>query len=89
MEWGSGPFWAYVLQNPQGGFYIGSTDDLARRIAEHNCCNGVGTKYSHKNGPWALVWAESHPTRAAAMRREKSIKAMKSARWIRQNLLNA
>jgi hypothetical protein len=25
-------FWAYILENPSGGFYIGQTDDLARLV---------------------------------------------------------
>ncbi len=39
-------------------------------------------------GPWRLVWAESHLTRSDAIRRERRIKAMKPARWIREHLLN-
>jgi predicted GIY-YIG superfamily endonuclease len=34
------------------------------------------------------VWSESHSTRASAMQREREIKRMKSARWIREHLLN-
>jgi predicted GIY-YIG superfamily endonuclease len=78
----------YVLENPQGRFYIGQTDDLERRIAEHNDPNAPGSKFAVKNGPWVLVWSESHATRASAVQRERQIKRMKSARWIRENLLN-
>jgi predicted GIY-YIG superfamily endonuclease len=35
-----------------------------------------------------LVWSEEHPTRSSAMARERQVKAKKSARWIRENLLN-
>jgi predicted GIY-YIG superfamily endonuclease len=57
-------------------------------LAEHNAPVKVGAKYTHKNGPWTLVWAESHPTRVAAMAGERQIKAMRSARWIREHLLH-
>jgi putative endonuclease len=80
-------YWTYILENPQGRFYVGHTDDLDRRVAEHNSPEKVGTKYTHKNGPWRLIWSESHLTRSAAMLRERSIKAKKSARWIRERLL--
>ena len=70
-----------------GRFYVGHTDDLDRRLAEHNSTETVGTKYAPKHGPWALVWSEASVGRAQAMAREKQIKAMKSARWIRENLL--
>ena len=80
-------FWVYILESPKGRFYIGSTDDVDRRVVEHNEQFGHQT-FTHKNGPWMLVWSEPHPSRAAAMARERQVKSMKSARWIRQNLLN-
>jgi putative endonuclease len=80
-------FWVYILENPQGRFYIGSSDDPQRRLAEHNSDLGHVT-FTHKHGPWALVWSEPHPTRAAAVARERQIKAMKSAAWIRRELLH-
>ncbi len=80
-------FWTYILQNPAGRFYIGQTDDLTTRLENHNRTDAVGGKYTRKNGPWVLVWSEEHPTRSAAMTRERQIKSMKSARWIRENLL--
>ncbi len=88
LDCGQGPYWAYVLENPAGRFYVGSTDDLEQRLAEHNSEEKLFWKYTHKNGPWRLVWAESHKTRGDAMKREKQIKRMKSAKWISENLLN-
>ena len=77
----------YVLESADGRFYVGQTDDLNRRVAEHNAPDD-GRKFTHKGGPWRLVWQESHPTRAEAMRRERFIKSRKSAAWIRRHLLN-
>jgi putative endonuclease len=84
----SDSFWTYILENPAGRFYIGQTDDLGRRIEEHNGPDKVGTKFTHKTGPWRLVWSESHPMRSEAVRRERFIKSRKSAAWIRQHLLD-
>ena len=81
-------FWVYILQNPAGRFYIGQTDELPTRLANHNRTDNVSNKFTRKNGPWILVWSEQHPTRSVAMEREWQIKRMKSARWIRENLLN-
>lgn len=81
-------FWVYVLENSAGKFYVGQTDDLDRRVREHNDQCAAGTKFSPKNGPWTLVWSEPHCSRALAMQRESQIKRMKSARWIREHLLN-
>jgi putative endonuclease len=81
-------FWVYILQNPQGKFYIGQTHDLVERLASHNSTDTAAGQFTRKNGPWQLVWKEQHATRASAMAREREIKAMKSSRWIRENLLN-
>jgi predicted GIY-YIG superfamily endonuclease len=81
-------YWVYILQNPVGTFYIGHTENLSHRLASHNDPGPTHGKFTRKNGPWDLVWSEEHPTRAAAMARERQIKAMKSANWIRENLLN-
>lgn len=81
-------YWVYILQNPDGKFYIGSTDDLEQRLHSHNRTDKVLGKFTRKNGPWDLVWREEHPTRASVMLRERQVKAMKSARWIREVLLN-
>ena len=48
-------FWVYVIENSQGRFCSGHTDDLARRLAEHNPEEKIRTKHTHKNGPWSLV----------------------------------
>ena len=84
-------FHVYILQNPAGRFYIGHTDDLERRLRQHNNPEGKSHlgKFTHKNGPWALVWSEPHPDRSLAMRREYEIKRWKSARLIRERLLQS
>ncbi len=90
LEITGGPFWVYVLRNSSGIFYIGSTDNLQERIQQHNPSpeDYDGSKYTHKNGPWQLVWSESHPTRSSAVKRERQIKKMKSPRWIREKFLD-
>jgi len=81
-------FHTYVLENAEGRFYIGHTDDLQQRIARHNAPSEGGRRYTGKHGPWHLVWCEAHATRSDAMARERQIKSMKSARWIREQLLS-
>jgi len=82
-----GPYWVYVLQNPEGRFYVGQTPALAKRLREHNRPSPDAMTWPHKHGPWRLVWKEAHATRGQAVQRERQIKRMKSARWIRTHLL--
>jgi putative endonuclease len=65
-------FDVYILRSDSiGRFYIGSTEDLERRLAEHNANLAPATK---NRGPWRLVYDEVHLTRSAAMRRERYFK---------------
>ena len=81
-------FWVYVLENPHGKFYIGQSQDLAQRLLDHNRTDCFEGHFTRKNGPWKLVWQEAHESRSSAVQRERQIKRMKSAKWIRVNLLN-
>ena len=76
-----------MLENAAGKLYVGSTDDLVRRLAEHNDVDRSKEKYTAKHGPWVLIRAEGHLARADAMARERFIKSRKSAVWIRRFLL--
>ncbi len=50
---GRGTYRAYVLRNPEGRRYIGVTDDVNRRLVQHN--QGV-SKWTRGRGPWSLEW---------------------------------
>src|SRR5438876_89059 len=41
----------YVIQNREGKFYIGLTDDVGRRINQHNM---GGSRWTRGKGPWTL-----------------------------------
>jgi putative endonuclease len=71
-------FYVYVLHSSrQGELYIGSTNDLKKRIVEHN--NGevrsTKTKRSYK-----LVYYEAYEIESDARRREKMLKLRGQAR---------
>jgi len=77
----------YILRNAKGKFYVGQSHNLDSRLISHNRTDATDGAYTRKNGPGQLVWSEDHSTRAQAMGRERQIKSMKSARWIREMLL--
>jgi putative endonuclease len=65
----------YILQNSLSGrHYIGSTNDLNRRLAEHN--RGQ-TKSTRQKGRWELKYKEEFSSPLEAKRREKQIKSYK------------
>ncbi len=66
-------FATYILASRRNGtLYVGSTDDLAKRIWEHRekARQGFTARYNVTH----LVWFESHETREVAFRRERRIK---------------
>src|SRR5438128_3952992 len=70
-------FWVYVLENPAGQFYIGSSDIPEGGEVEDNDANQGSTTYPNKNQQCKLVWRESHRNRSVATKLERHIKRMK------------
>ena len=75
-------FYVYILASkPFGTLYIGMTDDLGRRLWEHQ--QGVLSGFTKTYGVKTLVWFEVHETREAAFARERAMK-----KWRRQWKIN-
>ena len=71
-------YYVYILKSLKTGkFYIGHTDNLDRRIEEHN--TGRGGKYTRQNDPWIVVYKEAHPDRASAISRERYLKSTRGS----------
>jgi putative endonuclease len=71
-------YYVYILQSLKTGkFYIGHTNDLTRRVEEHN--TGRGGQYTQQNRPWLLVYSESHPDRSSAIKREQYLKSTRGS----------
>ena len=64
----------YVIQNPSGRFYIGLSDDIERRVANHN--SGV-SKWTRARGPWVLAWVSEWMSLGNARRLENELKRQK------------
>ena len=64
----------YILRCADGTLYTGITNDLERRMAEHQA--GQGAKYTKGRGPFQLVYQESCQGRGLASIREIEIKSL-------------
>ncbi|MHB9130635.1 MAG: GIY-YIG nuclease family protein [Armatimonadota bacterium] len=70
----------YILQSQTTGkFYIGTTDDIDRRVDEHNYGQALSTRH---RGPWELVYTEEYQTLGEARKREYQLKSWKSHKAI-------
>ena len=65
-------FWAYLLHCADRTYYTGHTDDLEKRVGQHQ--QGVMRGYTHSRRPVELVWAEAFPTRDEAKAAELKVK---------------
>ncbi|MFC6285882.1 GIY-YIG nuclease family protein [Nocardioides sp. GCM10027113] len=64
------PF-TYMLQCSDGTYYVGSTFDLDRRVAQHQ--NGEGAAYTRTRRPVRLVWVAEYDSIREAYLAEKQI----------------
>ena len=65
---------AYILKCSDGTLYTGWTNNLEKRLREHN--RGQGAKYTRGRRPVELVYAEEYETKREAMQRESQIKRL-------------
>jgi predicted GIY-YIG superfamily endonuclease len=65
-------FYVYILLCADGSYYTGHTDNLEKRIAEHQ--QGQGAGYTAKRLPVRVVFSESFASRAEALEAEQKIK---------------
>ncbi len=78
-------YFVYIIQSEtDGSYYIGFTENLQKRISEHNPGN---TNYTSKKMPWKLVYFESFGNKTDALKREKLLKRRKNKDFY-QRLIN-
>ncbi|HEX9684238.1 MAG TPA: GIY-YIG nuclease family protein [Burkholderiales bacterium] len=65
-------FWVYILQCADDSYYIGHTDNLETRLAQHN--SGQVRGYTLSRLPVRLVFSQAHATRDEALTAERQIK---------------
>jgi putative endonuclease len=74
----------YVLRSVRNGrLYTGSTNDLDRRLEEHQ--RGK-SRYVRHAGPFELVYTEEYGTRLEARRRELFLKSGRGRALLKEEL---
>lgn len=72
------PFFVYLLRCADGSYYVGQTDELEHRLAEHQA--GQGCEYTRKRVPVELVWKAEFTTREEAKEMEARLKGWSRAK---------
>ena len=68
--------YVYILRCADGSLYIGETRSLPERLTKHG--EGNACAFTASRRPVDLAYAETYPTRAATLKRERQLK-----RWAR------
>ena len=71
-------FTVYVLESEKGSRYTGHTENLQKRLTEHNSGTCMTTK---ANKSWTVVYTEELQTRSETMQREKWLKSGTGGRF--------
>jgi UV DNA damage endonuclease len=67
-------WFVYILRCADGSLYTGITNDLERRLRQHNAA--TASRYTRSRLPVTLIYQESQPDKSAALKRELEIKAL-------------
>ncbi|HBC72656.1 TPA: endonuclease [Candidatus Amesbacteria bacterium] len=79
-------FYTYILRNTYSGrHYIGSTNDISRRLSEHNRGQNISTR---RRGEWILIYKEEYSIPIEAKQREKVLKSYKGGNAMKRLLGN-
>lgn len=76
-------FYVYVLENVANDLYVGYTNDLRRRLEEHN--RGVSF-YTKRGKNWRVIYYEACINQDDAKRREKYFKTTQGRRLLKRRL---
>ena len=66
--------YTYILKCNDGTLYTGWTNNLDKRLKDHN--DGKGAKYTKARRPVELVYYEEFESKEEAMKREYAIKQL-------------
>ena len=76
-------WYVYVLENKDKYWYIGSTQDLRKRILRHNLGKNKSTKYGI---PWKLIYCEISVNQQDTRARERYLKSGMGRKYLKNRL---
>lgn len=64
----------YILLCKDGSFYTGITNDMNRRLLQHE--NGNGARYTRGRGPFKVIYKALYNNQSDALKEERRIKQL-------------
>ena len=76
-------WYVYILYSASSGkTYTGFSNDLQRRLTEHNVSESKGFTLRYR--PWVLIRSEIYSTKTEAMEREKFLKSGRGREQVKE-----
>ena len=72
-------YFVYIVKCKGGSLYTGITNNLAKRLDQHNGILKGGARYTRSHRPVALAYVEAFTTKEEAAKREYEIKQLSRA----------
>ncbi len=80
-------YYVYVLENQDDkSLYIGFTENIERRVFEHQ--NSKGGRTTKLKKDWKLIYYESYLLREDALGREKFMKSGSGRKYIKKQMFH-
>jgi len=77
-------YFTYILKSTKSGkLYIGHTNNIERRLQEHNTNQSKSTK---NKGPWELIYTKEFSSNSEAILLEIKLKKVKNKNYFLNNL---
>ncbi len=71
-------YYVYILECADATLYIGSTNNMAKRLLAHNTSK-IGAHYTKTRRPVILKYSEQFETKSEALKREYALKKLSRA----------
>ncbi|MHB8929783.1 MAG: GIY-YIG nuclease family protein [Melioribacteraceae bacterium] len=77
-------YFIYVIRSKEGFTYTGMTEDLRKRIAEHN--NKSLSFWTKRGTNWKVIYCEEFDLKSDALKREKWLKTGVGREYLKEKL---
>ena len=79
-----GKYFVYIIKSKEGFRYTGFTEDLEKRIKEHN--NKELSFWTKRGTFWKLIYIEKYENKTEALKREKWLKSGVGRDFLKKNV---
>ena len=75
-------YFVYVIKSSEGYYYTGMTEDLERRLSEHN--NKTKSFWTKRGTNWKVIYFEELNSRQEALKRERWMKSEHGTKLLKE-----